>query len=446
MRLFERRQICLGRLACLLAFVALGDGVSSVAQAEELRAIRSHQAPDYTRVVLDTDGPVQYNLFALSDPDRIVVDLSGVSAVPGFDTDVLSSDRDVRAIRGAPKGNDYRLVLDLRRPLTPKHFTLKPVAPHGHRLVVDLGGESAKRDTVVTLPKRNRDVIVAIDAGHGGEDPGAIGHGNVIEKQVVLSIARQVEALLDKTPGFSAFLVRESDYYIALRDRTAAARDRRADLFVSIHADAFRSPSVSGASVYTLSSEGATSEQARWLADKANESDLIGGAGSVSLDDKDPLLARVLLELSMDASQAGSLAAAEAVVDELGKVTKLHKRRIEQARFVVLKSPDMPSILVETGYLSNPTEAKRLSQRDHQRKLAKALAAGIERYLSDFPPAGTLLASRVGARPASYRVERGDTLSGIAQRFSISTRSLRNANSLSSDRIRVGQVLVIPGA
>lgn len=419
---------------------------ASLASAEQLRGIRSHEAPDYTRVVLDTAGPVEYTLFGLSDPNRIVVDLIDVDAVPGFDTDVLSSSRDVKAIRGAPKGNDYRIVLDLSRTLEPKHFTLDPVAPHGHRLVVDLRGERAKAARVVKLPERNRDVIVAIDAGHGGEDPGAIGHGNVIEKQVVLSIARQVEALLDKQPGFSAFLVRESDYYIALRDRTATAREQRADLFVSIHADAFHSPEVSGASVYTLSSEGATSEQARWLADKANESDLIGGAGSVSLDDKDPLLARVLLELSMDASQAGSLAAAEAVVDELGKVTKLHKRRIEQARFVVLKSPDMPSILVETGYLSNPTEAKRLSQREHQRKLAKALAAGIQNYLTKAPPAGTLLASRAGARPGSYRVQRGDTLSGIAQRFSLSTRALRNANSLSSDRIRIDQVLVIPGS
>lgn len=414
------------------------------AGADGLRGIRSHQAPDYTRLVLDTRAPVRYELFTLDNPSRVVVDLFDVSAVRGFDTDVLSSNRDVKAIRGGARGNGYRVVLDLNRTLTPRHFTLDPVAPYGHRLVVDLVDASAKPARPPAAPKRNRNVLVAIDAGHGGEDPGAIGHGKVYEKQVVLSIAREIERLIDGAEGFEAFLVRDGDYYIALPDRTRIAREQRADLFVSIHADAFKSSEVTGASVYTLSNKGATSEQARWLADRENASDLIGGVGSVSLDDKDPLLAKVLWELSMDASLASSLAAAESVADELGRVTKLHKRRIEQAGFVVLKSPDMPSILVETGYLSNPSEAKRLSQREHQRKIAKAVSAGIQAYLKAEPPTGTLLASRSASEPQRYRIEPGDTLSEIAMRYGISTRALRSANSLRNDRLRIGQVLVIP--
>lgn len=430
-------------LATLIVVLLL---LASSAGADGLRGIRSHQAPDYTRLVLDTDSPVRYELFTLDDPSRVVVDLFDVSAIRGFDTDVLSSNRDVKSIRGHVRGNGYRVVLDMKRELEPRHFTLAPVSPYGHRLVVDLVDASAKSAQPPKAPERNRNVLVAIDAGHGGEDPGAIGHGKVYEKQVVLSIAREIERLIDRAEGFDAFLVRTGDYYIALPDRTRIAREQRADLFVSIHADAFKSPEVTGASVYTLSNSGATSEQARWLADRENASDLIGGVGSVSLDDKDPLLARVLWELSMDASQASSLAAAESVVDELGRVTKLHKRRIEQAGFVVLKSPDMPSILVETGYLSNPSEAKRLSQREHQRKIAKAVSAGIQAYLKAEPPTGTLLASRSASEPQRYRIEPGDTLSEIAMRYGISTGALRSANSLANDRLRIGQVLVIPAS
>ncbi|MCR9278104.1 MAG: N-acetylmuramoyl-L-alanine amidase [Pseudomonadaceae bacterium] len=428
-------------LAVLCAAVLL---LAASVSADGLRGIRSHQAPDYTRLVLDTQAPVRYELFTLDNPSRVVVDLFDVTAVRGFDTDVLSSNRDVKNIRGHARGNGYRVVLDMNRTLTPKHFTLAPVAPYGHRLVVDLVDATAKPARPPQAPKQNRDVLVAIDAGHGGEDPGAIGQGKVYEKQVVLSIAREIERLIDAAPGFDAFLVRTGDYYIALPDRTRIAREQRADLFVSIHADAFKSSEVTGASVYTLSNSGATSEQARWLADRENASDLIGGVGSVSLDDKDPLLAKVLWELSMDASQASSLAAAESVADELSKVTKLHKRRIEQAGFVVLKSPDMPSILVETGYLSNPSEARRLSQREHQRKVAKAISAGIQAYLKAEPPTGTLLANRSSSEPRRYRIEPGDTLSEIAMRYGVSTRALRSANSLANDRLRIGQVLVIP--
>ncbi len=430
---------------CALLLLALALPVS----ATQLQGVRMHEAPDSTRVVFDTDAKVSYKVFTLENPHRVVVDLAGVSPQPGFDPAVAAVGRDrVRSLRAANRNGDYRVVIDTTTALQPKAFTLQPIQPYGHRLVVDLiDPNGARPNTQITAPAKNRDVIIAIDAGHGGDDPGAIGPNKIFEKHVVLQLARKVQRRINAIEGFSGVLVRTGDYYLPHRRRTQLARDRRADLFVSIHADAFREANVSGASVYTLSDRGATSETAAWLAERENRADLLGGVGDVSLDDKDPVLAHVLLDLSMDANRSQSISAGEAVLANLGRVTKLHKRRVEQAAFIVLKSPDMPSILVETGFISNPTEARRLSQAEHQHKVAAAIADGVEQYMRNNPPPGTLLAANAGTRPEMrYTIVRGDTLSTIAMRYGISSKLLKTKNGLRNDKIKVGQVLVIPGA
>lgn len=422
-------------------------GCVSVVQAELLEGVRMHEAPNYTRVVFDTTGPIEYDLFVLTNPDRVVIDLKNTSVALGFDPSVVAVGRDrLKGLRAAPRGTAYRIVLDTSVKLTPKGFTLKPVAPYGHRLVVDLYSSTPKPVTPPSIPGKDdrRDVVVAIDAGHGGEDPGASGVDKIQEKKLVLSLARKLASRLNRTPGYRAVLVRTGDYYIAHRKRTRIARDERADLFVSLHADAFKSPEVHGASVYALSDRRATSETARWLADKENRSDLIGGVGEVSLDDKDDLVARVLVDLSMDANLAASIQAGQCVLDRLGGVTKMHKARVEQAGFVVLSSPDMPSILVETGFISNPAEARRLNRSSYQEQLATALFDGIRDYMGRFPPPGTLIAWQRDQGKVNYTIARGDTLSAIANRYGTSLRRIREANNISGDTIRIGQIIVIP--
>ncbi|MBT4163050.1 MAG: LysM peptidoglycan-binding domain-containing protein, partial [Gammaproteobacteria bacterium] len=344
-----------------------------------------------------------------------------------------------------------RVVLDLLGEVHPRSFVLKPIMQYGDRLVIDLYDKDRPKTPVVQKSEKSltqmRDVIVAIDAGHGGDDPGAIGPGKLYEKDVVFGIATNLRRMFEKESGFRAVLVREGDYFIALRQRTEIARKSQADVFLSIHADAFKTPKVSGASVYAISQKGATSETARWLAEKENRSDLIGGVGSVSLDDKDDLLAGVLLDLSMTASLSFSLEMGNEVLTRLGRVNKLHKKNVEQAAFAVLKSPDIPSLLIETGYISNPGEARKLGTRSHQKKLAKAIFNGVRSSMQSNPPAGSYLAwvKQGNNQPAvTHVIERGDTLSEIASRYRVSFKRLKEINGLRSDTIRVGQKLKIP--
>jgi N-acetylmuramoyl-L-alanine amidase len=431
-------------LVSLLSLACYGPAVV----AGQLEGVRVHEAPDYTRVVFDTTGPVSYDLFTLANPNRVVIDLKNTSTQAGFDSSAIAvGDQRIKRLRVATRGGDYRVVLDVATMVKPKGFTLQPVPPYGHRLVVDLYGAQSKPGPVVA-PRRDgkRDVVIAIDAGHGGEDPGATGPGRIREKQVVFQIARRLAAKLNAANGYRAVMVRTGDYYVSLRKRVDIARKARADLFVSIHADAFKSPQVSGASVYTLSDKGATSETARWLAEKENRSDLIGGVGDVSLDDKDDLLAHVLLDLSMDANRSASIQAGEALLGQIGAVAKMHKARVEQAGFVVLKSPDVPSVLVETGYISNPTEARRLHSASYQQQLAAALYDGIRNYMARSAPPGTLIAWRRERGGLRYTIERGDTLSGIAVRHGTSARLIKEANGISTDSIRIGQVIQIPAS
>lgn len=444
-------QNCLGwrhktvaGLLAVVCFLCMSGGL----QAATLEGVRMHEAPDSTRVVFDTSQAVRYKVFTLKNPERVVVDLLDVRPEVRFDPGVVAIGRKrVAGLRAGQRGKDFRIVIDAKEVLEPKAFTLKPIEPYGHRLVVDLLVESGNQPEQPQDTRSDfRNVVIAIDAGHGGDDPGAIGANRVYEKRVVLQLAKRIVSRLDRLAGFDGVLVRTGDYYLGHRKRTEIARQKRADLFVSIHADAFKSSKVAGASVYTLSDRGASSETAAWLAERENRSDLLGGVGDVSLGDKDPVLAQVLLDLSMDANRSQSIEAGKAVLANLGQVTKLHKRRVEQAAFVVLKSPDVPSILVETGFISNPAEARRLSQAEHQDKVARAVARGIEQFMRANPPPGTLLAKRAESEEFRYTIVRGDTLSTIAQRFGISSGSLRRHNGLNTDSIRVGQVIRIPGA
>ena len=396
------RVRALAALCCAASLTAAVPAVAVIAER-----VRMHEAPEHTRVVFETSKPVRYKVFKLSDPDRVVVDLNAAFA-KGLDiTSAARGHRRIVGVRTAPRGGGQRVVLDMAGDFDPKHFTLKPVSPYGHRLVIDLFEKDRERPPPPAQPQTGkRDVIIAVDAGHGGEDPGAVGAHGLYEKTLVLQMARKLASRFNETPGYRAVLVRRGDYYVPLRKRVEIARRERADLFISVHADAFKSPKASGASVYALSQRGASSETARWLAEKENRSDLIGGVGNVSLDDKDDVLAQVLLDLSMDANLAASLEVGETVLKKLGGVTGLHSRTVGQAGFVVLKSPDIPSLLVETGYISNPREARRLSQADHQNRIVGAIHAGVTEYLRNSPPAGTLLAARQPHRLADgHRID-----------------------------------------
>jgi len=405
--------------------------------------VRMWPAPDRTRIVFDVNGPLEHTLFVLNNPARVVVDLRDTKLGVKIDRPT-DADKLLEGVRHASRNHrDLRVVFDLRKPVRPRSFLLKPNKKYGYRLVVDLydKGDAAKtlKETIKRSAPRNpgklRDLIIAIDAGHGGEDPGTIGRKGTREKDVVLAIAKELRRQIKNTPGMRPVMVRRGDYYVGLRRRMKIAREHRADLFVSIHADSFKDPRVRGSSVYVLSRNGASSEAARWLAEQENAADLVGG---VSLDDKDDLLASVLLDLSQTATLSASTDVGTNVLKQLGATGKTHKRRVQRAGFMVLKSPDIPSILVETAFLSNPSEEKRLRNRTQQRKIAKAMVAGVKGYFKYNAPPGTHLAGR------SHTIARGDTLGAIAGQYGVSLRDLRRANAIKGSNIRIGQVLAIP--
>nr|WP_298147831.1 N-acetylmuramoyl-L-alanine amidase [uncultured Pseudomonas sp.] len=452
--------------------VVLASFCTEVLAASDVRSVRLWRAPDNTRLVFDLSGPVQHKVFTLSSPNRIVIDVSGAKLATSLDNLALAN-TPITGMRSAQRSPDeLRVVIDLSAAVTPKSFTLAPNQQYGDRLVVDLYDSEAaaapelpsiasastpptpvtpsQAPTRVTPAGGKRDIVIAIDAGHGGEDPGALSPvKGQFEKQVTLAIAKELQRQVNAEKGFRGELVRTGDYFIPLRKRTEIARKKGADLFVSIHADAAPRAAAFGASVYALSDRGATSETARWLADTENQSDLIGGAGNVSLDDKDRMLAGVLLDLSMTASLSSSLNVGNKVLNTMGRITPLHKRRVEQAGFMVLKSPDIPSILVETGFISNPNEARKLASESHQQALARSILAGVRQFFHENPPPGSYIAwmrdnGQIALGPREHVVSSGESLALIAQRYQISLGMLRSANSLRSDVIKVGQKLQIP--
>ncbi len=367
------------------------------AHAVDVRAIRLWASPESTRIVLDLSGSARHSLLVLRNPDRIVLDVAGARLSSGSRSPPGTGV--VKQVRMAKRpSGELRIVFDLSRSIRAKSFLATPNNRYGYRLVIDLG-TTATSDTPVKVEHARpdaRDLIIAVDAGHGGEDPGAIGKNGTREKDVVLAIARALAQRIDGEPGMKAVLTRNGDYFVPLRDRMRRARAQQADLFVSIHADSIRDRSVDGSSVYILSQRGASDEASRWLAERENASDLIGG---VSLDDKGDVLASVLLDLSQSASLSASQAAAEHVLHQLNQVGEIRKPLVQQARFMVLKSPDIPSMLVETAYISNPQEEQRLRGLAHQAKLAAAIHQGLREYFYADPPAGTRIAQLAAGSP-----------------------------------------------
>ena len=418
---------------------------ATTAIAGDVHEVRLWRAPDHTRVVFDLTGPAEHKIFVLQNPTRIVLDVEDTRLKTNL-SDLTLTDTPIRQVRSAARdGDDLRIVMDMSASVDPRSFSLKANQQAGDRLVVDLydktatAAKPAVRKTATQDSKRN--IIIAIDAGHGGEDPGALGPGRRREKDVVLAIAREVNALFKADVGFTPTLIRSGDYYVSLKGRRDLARKRQADLFVSIHADAFKRKEANGASVYALSTRGATSTAAGYLAQRENAADLVGG---VSLSDKDDMLAGVLADLSMTSTLDTSLQVGAQVLRNVDNVARLHKKNVEQAGFAVLKSPDIPSILVETGFISNPTEAKKLATSSYQKKMARAIHSGIKSYLLAHPPSGTLVAWNKAQGGTQYTIARGDTLSGIAQRFNVSLSTLKSTNGISGSTIRIGQKLTIP--
>jgi len=398
-------------IARLLALLALSAGASSPVVAADIREVRIAATETGARVVLEVSGPVKHSAFVLDDPSRVVLDVSKCT----LKSPLPVADALITALRsGSLPHNGTRLVFEVKGPVTVQTSTLAATRDSPTRLVLDINGPAAARlvKPVSVTPaapvairpahapsESGRDIIIAVDAGHGGVDPGASGRRGTHEKDVVLEIARALAARINQEPGMKAVLTRDGDYFISLRERNVRAQKARADLFVSVHADSIANPDVSGSSVYVLSERGATNEQARVLAERENAADLLGG---IDLDDKDPVLRGLLIDLSQTAAISASLMAADNVLKALDRIGEVRKPRVQQAGFVVLKSPAIPSMLVETAFISNREDERKLSQPAHRAKLANAIYSGIELYFQGNAPDGTRLAAarrNAGAGP-----------------------------------------------
>lgn len=469
-----------------LAIFGLLIGTLHSAMAAVVQDARIWPSQDKTRLVFDLSDRVKYKIFTLDHPDRIVIDF--IRSRAGKPINVkLNHHPMIKQLRsGINKGRNLRVVVDARQPLKIKHYLLAPGPQYGNRLVVEMtpmhpaqsvkkrparpvkpaahpakrafsrptaakplkttgtkkAALAAKHVKLAPLHLDHRDAVVIIDAGHGGVDPGALGYRKTHEKDLVFGIARKLKTIIDQTEGMRAIMTRDGDYFLSLRERTRRARKQKADLFISIHADAFRDRHAHGSSVYILSNQGASSEAAHWLADNENAADLIGG---VKLHNKDNMLASVLLDLSQTGTIEASHNAARMILRQLGRIGHLHKNDVQRAGFVVLKSLDIPSVLVETAFISNPQEERRLSSNSYQWKLADALAIGIQSYFNQYPPPGVQVAMR---KPKDgvyqYKIRRGDTLSEIAQQYRVTVDRIRHINNLKTNLLRIGQVIHIP--
>lgn len=466
-------------------FIALLQSLAGQVLAEQtaVNSLHHQVASDHCRLIFDLSAQSSHKIFQLDNPPRLVVDIKNARLTGKLDQPDANHPLFKKVRSALRNDNDLRVVVDLKKNGSAKSFPVSPNNANGYQLMVDL---YAKQDAVAVKavekntvkqsiasqaassksnPKgdkpslkpeaiavaykpvaqkplkkasqRNRDIVIAIDAGHGGQDPGAKGPHGTREKDVTFAIAKKLAALVDRKPGMRAVMVRQGDYYIDLKKHMKIAREAKADLFVSIHADAYDNPSVKGASVFTLSSKGATTEMARWLANHENSADLVGG---VSLGDKDDVLASVLLDLSMTAKQEASQTAAKKVLGSLKQVGHLHSRSVQKAGFLVLKSPDVPAILVETAFISNPDEENKLRNVAQQDKMARAIFNGIDSYFKQSAPAGT----RIANEGRQHVISRGETLSGIAQQYGISMKKIKSVNSMNDNQVRIGQVLSIP--
>jgi len=439
---------CFIRYLFLLALCTAGLlTLANAAQSNQLKGIRAWPSPDNTRVVLDLASKPKYNVHYLKHPDRLVLDLKSTSSKVNLKK-IVNNGPLVKNLRESASGqkNTFRLVIDLKRASKAKVFSLAPAKPYGHRLVIDLP-HSAKKKVVTpkkqqAIPATGRDIMIAIDAGHGGDDPGALGK-YTYEKKVTLEIAKRLRNKINQQKGMHAFLIRTGDYFVNLNKRTAIARKHKADFLVSIHADGFTSSRPHGASVWVLSNRRATTELGRWMEKHEVHSELLGGAGDLIEDSSSvPFLTEMFLDMSMGNAMDVGYNIGDLVVKELKQVTKLHKKKPVHASLAVLKSPDIPSILVEAGFITNRAEEKLLNKPSHQNKIANAVFTGIYKHFLESPPQGTLFAQK--KRAIQHTVRSGESLSGLAVRYSISAANLKAYNNLKSSSLRIGQVIKIP--
>ncbi|MCF2917449.1 N-acetylmuramoyl-L-alanine amidase [Pseudoalteromonas sp. Cn5-37] len=429
--------------------------VSQIALAQNtINSVRVWPSPDSTRVVFDLNDKPDFSYFMLKNPARLVIDLKNTDKLDSLPA-IPQKHQIVSKLRySKPKDSkSVRFVFELARASKPAVFALLPTDPYKHRLVVDLVDKTPKAEPVAStntsVKKRElnqeRDIVIAIDAGHGGEDPGSIGPSGTYEKDITLQIAKRLERMIDAEKGMISRMVRRSDYFVNLNTRTSIARKKKADFFVSIHADAFTSPQPNGASVWVLSLRRANSEIGKWIEDKEKHSELLGGAAGVLKDTaSEKYLAQALLDMSMDHSMKTGFSVAEEVVSELRKVAKMHKKRPQAASLAVLKSPDIPSILVETGFISNPREERMLKTAQHQERLAKAIFTSIKNYYMKNPPDDSLFAKLKSQFPTKHKVRPGESLSILASRYNTSVSKLKTANNLKSNTLFIGQELDIP--
>jgi len=420
--------------------VSVVPGISSAAKSAagsvaQVKDIRLSKNKGYVRLVFDLDGIADHSIFALHAPERVVLDIKKANMQHGM-VDRVQANSLIKSIRsGERNGDDLRVVFDLSKGVTPRSFLLAPSGQSGHRLVIDLHDDK-KASTVKSTNKR--DVIIAIDAGHGGRDPGATGRAGTQEKLITLQIAKRLEKTINQQRGMQAILVRKNDRYMRLRDRIAKARDNHADMMISLHADSYPDPRARGSSIYALSVDGASSETARMLADKENAADLLFGDVNLAVDDQ--MVKEVLFDLSLTGTIESSLDIGGEILSQIKTVNRVHKKQVQQAGFAVLKAPNIPSILIETAFLSNPREEKNLRSSAHQQKVAKAITRGVGKYFARKAPPGTWLASS----ECDYAVCSEDSIAAIANQHNVNETDLRARNALYADNLLAGQVIKIP--
>ncbi len=416
---------------------------NAAASANSINGIRVWPAPENTRIVFDLKSKPDYKYFTLKNPNRLVIDFKNTNNTASLKA-LANNDPRIKLFRTSTSKSkaDTRLVIELAKAYPITVFPLAPAGQYGDRLVIDLYDKEKKDDSIIkTLPNEKRDIIIAIVAGHGGEDPGSIGAKGSYEKRVTLFIAKKLAKLIDQRAGFKAVMIRTGDYYVTHSRKTELARKNKADLLISIHADAFVSPKPHGASVLVQSSRRANSEFTRWIENRQDESELLGGAGETIKKTKDKNLAFTLADMKKEYTMASSYEFALHVIKELKQVTKLHKKEPEGLSLAVLKSSDIPSVLIETGFISNPAEEKKLNNKHHQQKLANAIFKAVNSFFIENSPKGTLLAA---TEMKKHKVRSGESLSVLAQRYKISVNTIKSVNNLKSNVLRIGQTLKIP--
>ena len=412
--------------------------------SNSIKGVRVWPAPENTRIVIDLADKPQYSYFTLKNPQRLVIDFKNSKNLADIIHSAKNDKRVTRIRTSTPKNKKHiRLVLELANEYKLNLFALAPAGQYGHRLVVDLYDKNKPIKVAAKTQNGKRDIIIGIDAGHGGEDPGSIGARGSYEKRVTLAIAKKLQKLINREKGLRAVMTRKGDYYVNLNRRTEIARKERVDFLVSIHADAFRTSQPKGSSVWLVSNRRVESEMAKWLINREKNAELLGGGGITIKKTNDNNLAFTLADLSKEHSLEVSRLMANSVIRQLKKMTKMHKKLPQHASFAVLKASDIPSILVETGFISNHQEEKNLNSPKHQQGLAKAIFKGVKSYFLDHPPRGTYYAS-IGYK--KHKVSSGESLSTLAQRYNVSVTKIKSLNKLSSSTVRIGQTLKIPRA